>query len=140
MSLDRNTIIDIIRPLIDEAENFQDDLGDIREELYQRYRAEPYGNEEEGWASSVDPVIWDTVQGLIPSLMSTYTDNWYQLSGPSTERSTADGRFGRGVIFLGGGPDRLGLDQTRQHDQPHAHGYRQGRQSRGREKSYLPHD
>ena len=89
MALDRETIYDIIRPLIDEAEQYQDDLGDTREHLYARYRAEPYNNEEEGWASSVDPCIWDTVQGLMPALMATYTDNWYELSGPSTERASA---------------------------------------------------
>ncbi len=89
MALNKDTIIDIIRPLIDEAENFQSDLGDVREELYQRYRAEDYGNETEGWSTSVDPIIWDCIQGLIPGLMATYTDNWYELSGPSTERCTA---------------------------------------------------
>ena len=89
MALTVETIADIIRPLIDEAEAYMEDLGDVREELYDRYRAQPYGNEEPGWASSVDPVIWDTIQGLLPSLMGTYTDNWYELSGPSTERATA---------------------------------------------------
>jgi hypothetical protein len=33
--------------------------------------------------------VWDTIQGLLPALMQTYTGDWYKLSGPSSERSSA---------------------------------------------------
>jgi len=79
----------MLRPLVDEAEQYQEDLGELRSEYYARYRAEPYGNEQSGWATSIDPVIWDAIEGMMPTLLGIFNDDWFQLSGPSQERASA---------------------------------------------------
>ncbi len=80
-------IIGMIRGALDDAIQYADDLGDEREQYYQLYRAQPYGNEIEGWASVVDPVIWNAIEGMMPSLVEIFNDDWFQLLSDDKQRA-----------------------------------------------------
>ena len=86
-TLTDSEIIGMIRPDLDDAEQYSEDLGEIREENYALYRAEPYGNEIQGWASVVDPVIWDAIEGIMPSLVEIFNDDWFMLRADDPERA-----------------------------------------------------
>ena len=86
-SLTDSEIVGMIAGDLDEAEQYSEDLGDEREKIYSLYRGEPYGNEVEGWASVVDPVIWDTVEGIMPSLVEIFNDDWFQLRADDQNRA-----------------------------------------------------
>ncbi len=86
-SLSDSEIIGMIADDLDEAEQYSEDLGEQREKFYSLYRAEPYGNEVEGWASVVDPVVWDAIEGIMPSMVEIFNDDWFQLRGEVPERA-----------------------------------------------------
>ncbi len=72
---------------IASAESLQQELRTQREQFYKHFRGEPYGNEQEGWSSSVAPVIFNNVQGAMPSLMEIFDEDFFVLRGDNEDRA-----------------------------------------------------
>ena len=79
-------ILDLISPNQDKARSYQSELSDERERLYRRYRAEPYGNEQEGWSQTVHPTIFDAVEWLKPGLMEVFNADFFSFKGIPKEK------------------------------------------------------
>jgi len=58
--------------LEDAAEYVESELGVRRAEATERYRGEPYGDEEDGRSAIVDRTIRDTIMQIIPSLIRIF--------------------------------------------------------------------
>ena len=90
IKIDDDTILSLVRADLDAAIQYQDELGDKRSELYKRYRAQPYSNDPEegsGWATSVDPVIWESVEGVLPGLVEIFNDDFFALESDDKDRA-----------------------------------------------------
>jgi len=72
---------------IANAEGLQGELRTQRELFYKHYRGEPYGNEQEGWSSSVAPVIFNNLQGSMPSLMEIFDEDFFVIRGDNEDRA-----------------------------------------------------
>ena len=72
-------ILALLGPDIQAAKNYQRELSREREEFYKRYRAEPYNNERKGWAETVHPTIFSTVEWMKPGLVDVFTGDFFQL-------------------------------------------------------------
>ena len=77
----------LLEPLIKKAKNLQDQLSTDRKDYYERYRCEPYGNERKGWAQSIAPVIYDTLQQTLPSLMELFVEDSFLLTSDDEQRA-----------------------------------------------------
>jgi len=69
------------------AVSIHDDLARAREDYYKQYKCEPYGNERDGWSQSIAPVIWNFVQGILPSMMEVFHQDFFTLSSQDDERA-----------------------------------------------------
>lgn len=85
--MEDQAILDLLDSEIAGAVTIQDDLGPIREEIYKRFRSEPYGNERTGWSQSIAPVLWNAVESILPSLMEIFTDDFFTLTSDNEERA-----------------------------------------------------
>lgn len=81
-----DAILEWISPNQDAARSYQSELSDERERLYKRYRAEPYGNEQQGWSQTVHPTIFDAVEWLKPGLMEVFTADFFAFKGIPKEQ------------------------------------------------------
>jgi len=79
-------LINLLDEEISGAEKIQDDLSPIRRDYYKRFRAELYGNEREGWSKSVVPVIWNTVESLLPSFMEVFRGDFFSIKSVDEQR------------------------------------------------------
>lgn len=79
-------ILDLISSNKDTARSYQSELSTERERLYKRYRAEPYGNEQQGWSQTVHPTIFDAVEWLKPGLMEVFTADFFRFKGIPKEK------------------------------------------------------
>lgn len=81
-------IINLLEEEIDSAEKLQDELSSARTEYYKRFRGEAYGNEREGWSKSISPVIWNTVESLLPSFLEVFKGDFFTLQSDDEEKAT----------------------------------------------------
>ena len=81
-------ILGLLQPDIDRAENIQDDLASQRENSYDRFRCELYGNERDGWSQTVAPIVWVQHQSAISSLIEIFTDEFFILKSDNAERAS----------------------------------------------------
>jgi hypothetical protein len=101
-------IINAIQGDIDAAKAYQQDLSAERERLYAIYRAQPYGNEVEGWSQVVHPTAYSAVEWLKPGLLEIFIGDFFSFSPIKKElpppvqppdspaaASAAPGPFGR---------------------------------------------
>lgn len=80
-------IINLLEEEISGAEQIQEDLSTKREDYYKRFRSEPYGNEREGWSQSIAPVIWNTVESLLPSFIEVFRGDFFILKSDNEEKA-----------------------------------------------------
>ncbi len=76
-----------LKPEMDLAKGLQDELASAREDYYSAFRMKAYGNERDGWAQSISPVIWNHVQWQIPSLMEIFHEDCFTLRSKDEERA-----------------------------------------------------
>ncbi|RKY41400.1 MAG: hypothetical protein DRP85_06435 [Candidatus Makaraimicrobium thalassicum] len=70
-----------LRPLIDDAKRLQEQLSPEREKFNSIYNADPYGNERPGWATTVAPVAFDTVEWIKPFLGDIFNGDFFTIDG-----------------------------------------------------------
>jgi hypothetical protein len=70
-------IIDLIYPDQCAARQYQQQLSVEREKFLRWYRAEPYGNEREGWARTVHPTIFTAIEWIKPGLYEIFTGDFF---------------------------------------------------------------
>lgn len=59
----------------DDASQYVESLGAGRLQSLREYRREPYGNEQEGWSQIVTSEVQDTVEWILPDLLSLFISN-----------------------------------------------------------------
>ena len=80
-------LIAMLTPDMEKAKAIQDNLSVKRAEYYQRYRGAPYGNEREGFAQSVAPVIHNNHKWTIANLMDIFNEDFFVLKGDDDTRA-----------------------------------------------------
>ena len=80
-------ILDSLKPDIDKAKAIQDELATQRADYYKAYRGEPYGNEREGWAQSVSPLIYNSLQWSMPAFMDVFHEEFFMLKSDNEDRA-----------------------------------------------------
>jgi hypothetical protein len=85
MKLTDERILSQIKAHRDKAREAQKELSDKREEFYRRYRAEPYGNERDGWSQTVLPVIWNICESSKPALVEIFTGDFFGITAVRKE-------------------------------------------------------
>lgn len=80
-------ILSMLQQDITVAESLQQELRTQRETFYKHYRGEPYGNEQEGWSSSVAPVIFNNLQQAMPGLMEIFDEDFFVIRGDNDDRA-----------------------------------------------------
>jgi len=81
-------ILEILKSDIDRAKNIQVDLAMQRETYYNLFRGNLYGNEREGWAQSVAPIVWSNHQGNISTLIEIFSEDFFTLKSDNHDRAT----------------------------------------------------
>lgn len=81
-------IVEILRPDMEKSQQVQDLLSSQRAEYYKRYRCEPYGNERDGFAQSVAPVIHNNHKWTMANLMDIFTEDFFVLKGEDEQRAS----------------------------------------------------
>ena len=87
LNISDDILVDLIKPDIDNAQLRQDDLRPEREKYYKLYRTQPYGNERDGWAKSVAPVVWNDIQWTLPTLMEVFMSDFFSLTGEDDDKA-----------------------------------------------------
>ena len=80
-------ILSMLNQDIASAESLQQELRIQREQFYKNYRFEPYGNEQDGWSSSVAPIIFNHLHGSMPSLMEIFDEDFFVIRGDNEDRA-----------------------------------------------------
>lgn len=74
---------------IEAAETFNNELGEHRAELYDRYMGKPYGDEEPDMSQVVSSDVSDTIEWIMPALMDIFTSTdevvRFEPTGPEDE-------------------------------------------------------
>ena len=83
ITIEDDEIVSHIKQLRQKAVQYQNDRSTRRQKWYKEYRAEPYGNEREGYSKAVKSVIWDVVQGSMPGLLEIFTGDFFTLKSDS---------------------------------------------------------
>lgn len=80
MAIKEKEIIQIITPYLDRARAHRQDLSILDTECADTYHFEPYGNERDGFSTTVDGVVYDNVEWLKSNLTSAFEGDWFSLS------------------------------------------------------------
>lgn len=81
-------LLEMLAPDIEKSTQVQDTLSGQRAEYYKRYRGEPYGNEREGFAQSVAPVIHNNHKWTLANLMDIFNEDFFVLKGDDDVRAS----------------------------------------------------
>lgn len=80
-------IIELIGTDRDAAVSLQHHLAAERANYYKFYRCEPYGNERQGWASTIYPAIYNHLQGDLPSFLEIFESDFFTFKAIDTEKA-----------------------------------------------------
>ncbi len=97
--IDDTLIIDTLSPLITDAKDFQSYLSPQRIKWNNAYLAKPYGNEREGWSTTVHPTIMDTIEWIKPYLYEIFTGDFFAVSGGEANSASLLKKYLRFKLF-----------------------------------------
>ena len=92
-------ILQALSPMMDDAEQYQQELSAARAEQNSVYEADPYGNERKGWASTVHPSAMDAVEWIKPYLFNIFTGDFFTLTARNQDQATALENYIRFKLF-----------------------------------------
>uniref|UniRef100_A0A6H1ZYL2 Portal protein n=1 Tax=viral metagenome TaxID=1070528 RepID=A0A6H1ZYL2_9ZZZZ len=81
-------IISLLTPDIEKAVTIQDRLAEQRTDCYNLFRMSLYGNERQGFSSSVAPVVFNNHTWTMANLMDIFNDDFFVLKGEDEERAS----------------------------------------------------
>jgi hypothetical protein len=99
IKLSDTDIVTALRPLKDNAVQWQQERSSNRTEWSKRYNQAAYGNERDGFSTSVSSAIWDAIEGIRPSLVEIFTDEWFKLVSENDEQADKNSKLLRYQLY-----------------------------------------